>query len=177
MNILFRNVLIVMVSVLFIPVSHSQNLIDSVSLGAGYSLDDDVLGRIGLQHNLDYRWLESDTGRLTVYWDLSYNRWFLRQDDDFSIVALSPVFSYQFEQALLGAKPVIEVGIGVSYISDRYVNDRDMGGHFQFEDRIAAGLKYDSLYLALMYVHYSNGGLYDENAGYNTVLVNAQYYW
>lgn len=177
MNILFRNLLIVIMSILFVPASYSQSLVDGVSIGAGYSFDDDLLGRIGLQHDLDYRWLESDSGHLAVYWDASYNRWFLRDDDDFSIIALTPVLYYQFTQPLLGGVPVVEFGIGVSYISDRYVNDRDMGGHFQFEDRIAAGLKYDAVYLALMYVHYSNGGLYDENAGYNTALINVRYSW
>lgn len=156
------------------PLVSGQTIVSSFSAGVGYSLDDEVLARVGLQHYFDSAWWVSDTGALSAYMDVSYSHLFLSETNDVTIYALSPVFYYEFHQSIYQAKPRIEFGVGASYISEKKIIDRNMGGHFQFEDRIGAGLKWEQVYLSLLYLHYSNGGIYSENAGYNTVQLNLQ---
>lgn len=156
------------------PLVSGQTIISSFSAGVGYSLDEEVLARVGLQHYFDSAWWVSDTGAFSVYLDGSYSHLFLSEENDLTIYALSPVFYYEFNNSIFQAKPRIEFGIGASYISEKEIIDRNMGGHFQFEDRIGAGLKWEQVYLSLLYLHYSNGGIYSENAGYNTLQLNLQ---
>ncbi len=177
MNVCLCRSLIVGVSFCFSSAVYCQSWFDSVSVGAGTSFDHEFLAHIGIQHNFDKQWWESDSGSLSAYLDLSLNNWSLPGKDDLRIVAISPVFTYQFSTRLFGAKPNLECGIGGSYISEYVFNDRDMGGKFQFEDRIAFGLHYDFGTLMLTYLHYSNGGIYSQNAGMNSVLLKFRYFW
>ncbi|MCG6345526.1 acyloxyacyl hydrolase, partial [Vibrio fluvialis] len=136
MNVCLCRSLIVGVSFCFSSAVYCQSWFDSVSVGAGTSFDHGFLAHIGIQHNFDKQWWESDAGSLSAYLDLSLNNWSLSGKDDLRIVAISPVFTYQFSTRLFGAKPNLECGIGGSYISEYVFNDRDMGGKFQFEDRL-----------------------------------------
>lgn len=167
-------VFVLLISYLVSPLVPGQTMVSSVSAGIGYSLDEEVLVRVGIQHYFDSAWWGSDTGVLSAYLDVSYNHLFLSENHDLTIYALSPVFYYEFHQSIYQAKPRVEFGIGASYISEKEIIDRNMGGHFQFEDRIGAGLKWEQVYLSLLYLHYSNGGIYPANAGYNILQLNLQ---
>lgn len=117
-------------------------------------------------------------GELDVYWEVSVNFWEYSQTNQHETnyaVALSPVFSKQFD-ALYGKYPLKwEFGIGVSLIADTRFAGKDIGSHYQFEDRLGLILEFgeqlDSSF-AVRYMHYSNGGLNSHNPGVDFLNVS-----
>lgn len=109
-------------------------------------------------------------GTLDVYWEVSLNFWEFsdtnRTETDFAI-AISPVFSKQF--TTLWGKPLKwEAGIGISLVDDTEFAGKDMGSHYQFEDRLGLTLVLDEdgkQSASIRYFHYSNGGLNSKNPG------------
>jgi lipid A 3-O-deacylase len=114
-----------------------------------------------------FEWL----GELDVYWEASVNFWEFGQDNQHETnyaIALSPVFSKQFD-SLYGKYPLKwEFGIGVSLITDTRFAGKNIGSHYQFEDRLGLILEFGEQLaksIAVRYMHYSNGGLNDDNPG------------
>ena len=106
-----------------------------------------------------------------IYWELSVNLWEFGADnlhDTNYALAFSPVISKQFA-TIAGKCPLKwEFGIGVSLINDTIFAGKDIGSHYQFEDRLGLVLELgDNLKqsFAVRYMHYSNGGLNDNNPG------------
>jgi lipid A 3-O-deacylase len=110
-------------------------------------------------------------GEVDLYWELSINFWEFGADNRHATnyaIALSPVISSQF--ATIADKYPLkwEFGIGVSLINDTIFAGKDIGSHYQFEDRLGLVLEFgDNLKqsFAVRYMHYSNGGLNDKNPG------------
>ncbi|HEX5791720.1 MAG TPA: acyloxyacyl hydrolase, partial [Rheinheimera sp.] len=92
-------------------------------------------------------------------------------------LALSPVLKKQF--ANWYSKPVFwEFGIGVSMLTKREFAGKDLGSHFQFEDRLGLLIELDAQnrkMLAVRYMHYSNAGLSSRNPGMD--FLNIAYSW
>jgi lipid A 3-O-deacylase len=110
-------------------------------------------------------------GEVDLYWELSVNFWEFgadNQHDTNYALAVSPVISSQFA-TIAGKYPLKwELGIGLSLISDTIFAGKNIGSHYQFEDRLGLILEFgDNLKqsLAVRYMHYSNGGLNDKNPG------------
>jgi hypothetical protein len=110
-------------------------------------------------------------GDLDVYWEVSVNFWEFGEDNQHEVnyaIALSPVFSKQFD-TLYNKYPLKwEFGIGVSLITDTRFAGKDIGSHYQFEDRLGLIIEFGEQLeksLAVRYMHYSNGGLNDSNPG------------
>ncbi|WP_340680837.1 acyloxyacyl hydrolase [Paraglaciecola sp.] len=152
----------------------SQNVLASQQgLAIDYLYGEDDLTGIRLAYRPHYTQLSTFEwfGDLDVYWEVSVNFWEYgphNQHDTNYAVALSPVFSKQFN-TLYDKYPLKwEFGIGVSLISNTRFAGKDIGSHYQFEDRVGLILEYgDHLEnsLAVRYMHYSNGGLNDNNPG------------
>ncbi|TDF41363.1 acyloxyacyl hydrolase [Alteromonadaceae bacterium M269] len=113
-----------------------------------------------------FKWL----GTLDVYWEVSFNVWEFsdtnRTETDFAI-AISPVFSKQFT-TLWGRPLKWEAGIGISLVDDTEFAGKDIGSHYQFEDRLGLTLVLDKegkQSASIRYFHYSNGGLDSNNPG------------
>jgi hypothetical protein len=113
------------------------------------------------------KWL----GNLDLYWELSVNFWEFGTDNQHETnyaLALSPVFSSQFATVANKYPLKWEFGIGVSLVNDTRFAGKDIGSHYQFEDRLGLimefgnGLKQS---VAIRYMHYSNGGLNSKNPG------------
>lgn len=117
-------------------------------------------------------------GDVDVYWEVSLNYWSdsdsNHEDDENYAIALSPVFTKQF--ATVFGNPIRwEAGIGVSVLEDTMFAGKDMGTHFQFEDRIGVNMKFGEQQnhtVALRYMHYSNGGLDSENPGIDFISLS-----
>ncbi|MFK3978687.1 acyloxyacyl hydrolase [Shewanella vesiculosa] len=115
----------------------------------------------------EFSWL----GDLDVYWEMSANFWEIghknKHETNYA-VAISPVFSSQFA-SIDDKYPVKwEFGIGVSLVGDTRFAGKNMGSHYQFEDRLGVLIEFgDDLkkYFAIRYMHYSNGGLNNHNPG------------
>lgn len=110
-------------------------------------------------------------GDLDVYWEVSVNFWEFGEDNSHETnyaIALSPVFSKQF--AMLNDKYPLrwEFGIGFSLVEDTRFAGKDIGSHYQFEDRLGLIMEFGedlNQAVSVRYMHYSNGGLNDDNPG------------
>jgi lipid A 3-O-deacylase len=119
-------------------------------------------------------------GDANIYLEASTNFWQYGNPSHYQsnvALALSPVLKKQF--ASLYDRPVFwEFGIGVSMLDKRRFAGKDLGSHFQFEDRLGLLFGLDtrnSQTLAVRYMHYSNGGLSSRNPGMD--FLNIAYSW
>lgn len=135
----------------------------SGSLGA--TSQGGLTARVGMGVGWGNSWLQSDTGRLTGYWDAGYTYWEAGDEAGGAhSLSFSPVFVYEFAGGKI--KPFIEAGIGVAVFSSTKVGDQNLGSAFNFEDRIGVGLKIgDEQRVGIRAVHYSNAGIKQPNDG------------
>lgn len=140
---------------------------ESFSIDVGKSTDDISIYRVGIQHDIS-KWLKSKSIPLSGYVESSVNYW-KSSGDEIYAVAVSPVFMLftckQCEYAFY-----LEVGVGLSFISQEVIDTRNMSSHFQFEDRIGFGLKVNNIDYHLRYMHYSNAGLAQPNDGIDILI-------
>lgn len=108
---------------------------------------------------------------LDVYWEMSINFWEYGTQNKHEVnyaIALSPVFSKTFHY-VKGIYPLKwEFGIGLSLLEDTRFAGKDVGSHYQFEDRIGITMNFGNNHeqsVSLRYMHYSNGGLNSKNPG------------
>ena len=118
---------------------------------------------------------------LDIYWEVSANFWEYGEQNNHTTnlaVALSPVVSKTFHH-INGKYPLKwEFGIGVSLVNDTRFAGKDIGSHYQFEDRL--GLVIDigenlQQSIAIRYMHYSNGGLNSKNPGVDFLNISYAY--
>jgi len=147
---------------------------DEISLGLGESKDHINIYRLGGKNNFKSTWFESDYGKLSGYYEASLNYWKKRDDHVFG-VAFSPVFVYYIDVGSDTFQPYVEAGIGVAYISETKIHGRNMASHFQFEDRIGAGIKVGSYDFNARYMHYSNAGIRKPNDGIDIFMFTVAY--
>lgn len=141
--------------------SHAAELSGSI----GATGQGGLTARAGVGFDWDKSWFQSETGRLTGYWDAGYTYW---ESGDAAggrhSLSFSPVFVYEFAGGDI--KPFIEAGVGVAVFSGSTAGDQDLGSAFNFEDRIGAGLKFgESQRVGIRAIHYSNAGLKQPNDG------------
>ena len=158
---------------LLFSATSQASLFDAVTLSAGWSDDFDVPLRIGLRGDTDYRWFESGTGYLSTYYELALSR-FTDSNNPATGISLSPVLTYHFKTAGK-LEPFVELGIGLTWVSEKIVGLQDLGSHFQFEDRIGAGFRSGAHDWTLRYIHYSNAGYEEPNDGLDLVMLNYGY--
>ncbi len=129
----------------------------------------DVSGiKVAYQYRVD--WLESWSKELGLYFESSVNFWEYgaenKHDTNF-VLAMSPVIEYPITE--FNNKPVyFEFGIGFSLLDDTQFAGKDVGSHYQFEDRIGIKTYFgdnNEHSIGLRYLHYSNAGLQDPNPG------------
>ena len=137
---------------------------DGVEFSVGQSSESTMTYRLGVQFDWDKSWLESDIGRLTGYWDAAYTYWDGKDYSGTHSLSFSPVLVYEFGSG--SVKPYIEAGIGVSVFSHSYVEERQFGSAFNFEDRIGLGLRFAGGHeVGLRATHYSNASIKQPNDG------------
>lgn len=139
------------------------------SLGYGQSMDHVDICHAGVLKQLNAKWLESKAGYARGYFELSYNRWEYG-DDDVNAVSLSPVFQYVFYSGNAAWYPYIEAGVGVAYLDDYTINDRNLSTNLLFEDRGGVGIRIQNLDISFRYMHYSNAGLKEPNDGIDILM-------
>lgn len=100
--------------------------------------------------------------------------------------SFSPVFRFSSKQPLWGSViPFIDTGVGGTWISEKNLEKENispinMGGHFQFEVRLMAGVRFgpkQKFELRYGWVHYSNAELYKQNESMNFHLATLGWYW
>jgi lipid A 3-O-deacylase len=158
---------------LLFSTTSQASLFDAVTLSAGWSNDFDIPLRIGLRGDTDYHWFESGTGYLSAYYELAVSR-FADSENPATAISVSPVLTYNFRTSGK-LEPFVELGIGLTWISEKRVGLREIGSSFQFEDRIGAGFRSGAHDWTLRYIHYSNAGFEDPNDGLDLVMINYGY--
>lgn len=143
----------------------------SVSVEAGMSSESTMVYRLGAQWDFNKSWWQTDTGRLTGYWDAAYAYWDGKDRSTVHSISVSPMFVYEF--AGDSVKPYIEAGIGVAGFSESSYEGRDFGSAFAFEDRIGAGVRFaDGQQVGIRASHYSNAGIKQPNDGLESVTLH-----
>lgn len=135
-----------------------------LSLGYGVGKKDIDIYRFGIKKDYASRWFENETGYLSGFFELSYNRW-EHGGDEVNGLAFSPVFAYYFGTDADFVRPYIAGGIGAAFIDDYRIHNRNLSSHFQFEDRIGVGARMGIFDMNVSYFHYSNAGLKSPNDG------------
>lgn len=135
-----------------------------IEFAVGQTGESDTTYRLGLQFNWDTSWWQSDVGRLTGYWSGAYTYWKGDETVSNNSLSFSPVFVYEFSSQTV--KPYIELGVGVAIFSGTEIEENDLGGAFQFEDRFGVGLRFAGGHeVGIRATHYSNAGITSKNDG------------
>ena len=135
-----------------------------VSGAVGVTSQGDMTYRIGMSFDWDKKWLQSDIGYVSGYWDSGYTYWEGGDASGAHSLSFSPVFTYEFSGFTY--TPYIEAGIGLAAFSQTDVGDQRLGSSFNFEDRIGLGLKLPGEQkVGLRAIHYSNAGIKQPNDG------------
>jgi len=135
-----------------------------LSLGYGVGKEDIDIYRLGFKKDYSSIWLESGTGYLSGFFELSYNHWGYRSDE-INGLAFSPVFAYFFGKDNDFTRPYIAGGIGIALIDEYHIHNKNLSSHFQFESRIGLGTRIGFFDMNVSYFHYSNAGIKTPNDG------------
>lgn len=141
---------------------------DSVEFTLGKASDEIDVFRVAWRKLWSSRWFVSDTGELTGFHAVSLNHW-QGGGDSLNAIAYSPVFVYRFHKIPIS---YVKFGIGAAWLSDATIQTRNLSSHFQFEDQIGVGWKWDVYDLSLVYMHYSNAGIEHPNDGIDMVVLS-----
>ncbi|UDU81192.1 acyloxyacyl hydrolase [Pseudomonas sp. HN2-3] len=136
-----------------------------ISGAVGATSQGGITARVGVGFGWDKSWFESETGRLTGYWDAGYTYWEAGDAGGGAhSLSFTPVFVYEFGNGNI--KPFVEAGIGVAAFSGASAGDQKFGSAFNFEDRIGAGVKIgEAQRVGIRAIHYSNAGIQQPNDG------------
>lgn len=159
-------ILLAIIMALISPPAMAEPASSGYGLSFGYGeADPDIdIYRVGLKKDFWAKWLKNNTGYLSGYFELSYNHW-EHNDRDINGVAFSPVFAYYFGDESNLIRPYVEGGIGVTYIDEYKIADRNLSTNFQFEDRIGIGARIGFFDISARYMHYSNASIKGPNHG------------
>jgi lipid A 3-O-deacylase len=135
-----------------------------ISFGYGSGNNKIDIYRVGIKKDFSARWFETNLGSASGYFELSYNRWEY-DSDDIDAVAFSPVFTYAFGDPADWVRPYVEGGVGLAYLDEYRINQRNLSTHFQFENRIGIGARISFVDVNVRYMHYSNASIKGPNDG------------
>jgi hypothetical protein len=130
----------------------------------------------GYQLMLNYDPDQFKWRRFNVYFDGGFSHFWQNHTTNYSalnIYSVAPVIRYNFKKRG-PISPFLELSIGLSYLSRTRLEDRNLGMHFAFQDRMGVGALLgasEQLSLGLHAVHYSNAHLAHHNAGLTIPLL------
>lgn len=90
-----------------------------------------------------------------------------------NIYSMAPVIRYTFKKHW-ELHPYLELSVGLAYLNQTRIENRNLGIHFAFQDRMGVGTLVGSsekLSFGIHAVHYSNAHLSDHNQGISIPLV------
>src|SRR5690606_22188950 len=89
-----------------------------------------------------------------------------------NIYSLAPVIRYTFNRHSY-FRPYLDISIGIAYLNHTRFEDRNLGMHFSFQDRMGVGTYIgasEQFSVGVHAVHYSNAHLADHNSGVTVPL-------
>ena len=157
-----------------------------VSIASGYGAAHIVPIRLGLQTEFEKRWRCESEWPIGGYWEGSLYSMRGQKgaslDSHRSLQAVAAAGVIRFERAkeTVVGWPYIELGIGVSWLTQKEIGGRNLGIHYQFEDRFGIGFRfgknreYDIGYKA---IHFSNAYIGSHNHGINLHVLSLGYWF
>ncbi|MBX3709772.1 MAG: acyloxyacyl hydrolase [Gammaproteobacteria bacterium] len=130
----------------------------------------------GAQLMLNYDPQKFQWRQFNIYFDGGFSHFWTTNKShytDLNIYSVAPVIRYTFKKRGLFL-PYLELSIGLSYLSRTRIDNRNLGIHFAFQDRIGMGTSFgtaDQFLLGVHAVHYSNACLAEHNSGLSMPLV------
>lgn len=118
-----------------------------------------------------YKWRQ-----FNVYFDGGFSHFYQNQQAYYSglnIYSLAPVVRYAFRRHG-PIKPFLELSVGLSYLNHTRIENRNLGIHFAFQDRMGVGAllgRAEKISLGVHALHYSNARLSSHNSGISVPLV------
>lgn len=118
-----------------------------------------------------FKWRE-----FNIYFDAGYGHFWATNNTAYrhtNILSIAPVIRNTFKSRGL-ITPYIEFSIGFAYTSHIHIDDRNLGMHFVFQDRLGVGLLLGSnqqVSVGIHALHYSNAGLSRYNSGLTAPLM------
>jgi len=118
--------------------------------------------------------------RVALYWEVGYSHWSSSKGPEKQVDAInvSPVFRYDFSTTERGCVPYVSYSVGLAYLSETRVADKNLGMHFQFDNKLDVGMRFGSGErhdLAIGVRHVSNAGLDSDNDGFDVVRASYSY--
>lgn len=118
-----------------------------------------------------YQWRQ-----FNVYVDGGFSRFYQNQttyNSSINIYSIAPVVRYTFKKHG-PVHPYLELSVGVAYMNQTRIENRNLGIHFAFQDRMGIGALLggsERLSLGAHVLHYSNSHLSSRNSGISIPVV------
>lgn len=107
-------------------------------------------------------------GGFSRFWDNTANAY-----SSLNIYSAAPVIRYTFKKRG-PVLPFLELSIGLAYLNETRISNRNLGIHFSFQDRMGIGALLgtsEQVSIGVHAVHYSNAHLASHNSGISIPLV------
>lgn len=114
--------------------------------------------------------------QFNIYFDGGFTQLWLPHhfsNRNITIYSIAPIIRYTFKKRG-PVFPFLELSIGLSYLNQTRIDNRNLGIHFSFQDRMGIGAFYGTsrqFSIGLHAVHYSNAHLSSHNSGITVPLV------
>lgn len=152
-----------------------------LSFGSGEGILDISPYRLGMSWDFGSIWRERHDWGLHAIWESSAGYWAGRNDygsdtpSRLNVVTSGPMFRWQMQTEMLPFRmlPYLELGVAASWLSETEIGGRKLSLHFQFEDKVGAGVRFGKKKqydMSIRGVHYSNASLKRPNSGVNLLM-------
>jgi len=151
-----------------------NNEMNDISIGYGTSSENIDIYKISTKSDLNKYLFKNKYKYLPSYYETSFGYWKGQNSENIKSLSFTPMFSYEFEK-YYDSTPYIEIGIGLTYISDTQLDSEDFGTHIQFGDIVGLGFKFSDFDLSFRYIHYSNAGMDSKSAFIDFSMISISY--
>lgn len=130
----------------------------------------------GYQFMLNYDPQRYQWRQFNVYFDGGFSHFWVNNTPYYTtlnIYSAAPVIRYTFKKHFF-LLPYLEISIGIAYLNHTRLDDRNLGIHFSFQDRMGVGALLgasEQFSVGVHVVHYSNAHLSSHNSGITIPLV------
>lgn len=114
--------------------------------------------------------------KFNVYFDVGFSHFWINNKPYYTtmnIYSIAPVIRYTFKKRG-PVFPYLEMSIGLSYLNHTRLDNRNLGIHFSFQDRLGIGAFIGTskqFSLGIHALHYSNARLSEHNSGISIPLM------
>lgn len=158
-----------------------------LSISTGYGTANIVPIRIGIQKYWDKSWHNEKSWGPKGYWELSYCAMKGKRgplpgsNNSDQVYAFAGVLRVSRNEPIGNhIWPYFDFGLGAARFNKKEIGGRNLGSHFQFEDRLGFGCRFGEFQqfeLGYRFLHYSNAGLAMHNDGINLQMIVFSYWF